>query len=227
MHNLLEILPYELIKIICDVIDPKILVDICIRNGKKISDLYHLNYDRITTYWWTQKSIDLIKNNDFYGVRYHMTLELDLTMNDNWYLKIACQLGSMVMLKYLAKNVNLTIDENCGIILASENGHLNAVKFLVEKGADIKAQNNLAVILACANGKIDIVKYLTLLGADITAQDNIAMRLAKFNGHTDIIKYLISQGVSEDTNDDELIVGYSYYIRGELDAGFNFFDRLS
>jgi ankyrin repeat protein len=202
MPNLLEILPYELIKIICDIIDPKTLVDICIRNGergepKKISNLYHLNYDRITTYWWLETTIDLIKNNDFYGVRYHMTLELDLTVNDNWYLKLACQLGSMVMIKYLSKNIDITTNDNIAVIIASENGHLPIIKYLVNHGANVKAQDNEAIVRACSEGHLDVVEYLTLSGADITVGDNLPMRVAQTFGHTHVVNYLASKGTPQ------------------------------
>jgi hypothetical protein len=49
--------------------------------------------------------------------------------------------------------------------LASGEGHLETVKYLVSLGADIKAQNNSAVIEASGGGHLETVKYLVSLGA--------------------------------------------------------------
>ena len=60
------------------------------------------------------------------------------------------------------------------VILASQNGHLETVKYLVSLEADIKANDNYAVIVASENGYIETVKYLVSLGSDIKADDNFA-----------------------------------------------------
>jgi len=43
---------------------------------------------------------------------------------------------------------------------------------------------------ASQNGHLDIVKYLVMHGADKTAQNNCAARWAKKYNHTDIVEYL-------------------------------------
>jgi ankyrin repeat protein len=47
---------------------------------------------------------------------------------------------------------------------------------------------------ASENGHLDVVKYLVSQGADITADDNYAVRWASFYGHLEVVKYLVSQG---------------------------------
>ncbi|CAK9253192.1 unnamed protein product, partial [Sphagnum jensenii] len=52
---------------------------------------------------------------------------------------------------------------------AAEKGHLDVVKYLVEKGADVKAANKYGYTplhWAASSGKLDIVKYLVEKGAD-------------------------------------------------------------
>jgi hypothetical protein len=44
--------------------------------------------------------------------------------------------------------------------LASRHGHLEVVKYLVEHGADIHAEDDYALVLACRKGHFEIVKYL-------------------------------------------------------------------
>ena len=52
--------------------------------------------------------------------------------------------------------------------MASENGHLEVVKYLCEAGADIRSEDDCAVQWASENGHIQVVEYLISLGADIT-----------------------------------------------------------
>ena len=45
----------------------------------------------------------------------------------------------------------------------SENGHIEVVRYLVEKGADIHAQNDYALIAASFIDHIEVVNYLKSL----------------------------------------------------------------
>ncbi len=64
-------------------------------------------------------------------------------------------------------------DTFCGsssLILASAEGHLEVVKYLVSEGADIHAENDCAARWASRKGHLEVVKYLVLEGADIHAE---------------------------------------------------------
>ena len=53
---------------------------------------------------------------------------------------------------------------------ASENGHLEIVKYLVERGADLNAKANsksTALIYAYKEDHLEIVKYLVEHGANV------------------------------------------------------------
>ncbi|RLA64541.1 MAG: ankyrin repeat domain-containing protein, partial [Epsilonproteobacteria bacterium] len=47
---------------------------------------------------------------------------------------------------------------------AANRGHLNIVKFLVDKGADIHVCNDLALKWASDKGHVDVVEYLKSCG---------------------------------------------------------------
>ena len=76
--------------------------------------------------------------------------------------------------------------------LASENGHLETVKFLIESKADIEAKDNLfgktALHLASENGHLETVKFLIENKANINPKDD--------NGNTalEVVKFLITNG---------------------------------
>ena len=77
---------------------------------------------------------------------------------------------------------------------ASSNGHLEVVKYLVEQGADIHANDDLSLISASNNGHLELVKYLVEQGADIHAHNDLSLRWARQRGHTEVADYLVSQG---------------------------------
>ena len=80
------------------------------------------------------------------------------------------------------------------LFTACELRHLDVVKYLVEKGADIHAANDYALRYASFNGHLDVVKYLVEKGANIHAVDDYALRYAADNGRLDVVKYLVEKG---------------------------------
>ena len=111
----------------------------------------------------------------------------------NRALMSASEEGHLEIVKYLVENgADVTVEDNFPVRSASEDGHLSVVKYLTEHGADITATNNFAVIHASRNGHLPVVKYLVEHGADITAQDNQAVRYASENAHLPVVKYLRS-----------------------------------
>ena len=77
---------------------------------------------------------------------------------------------------------------------ASKNGYLDVVKFLVNKGANIHADDDGSIRLASISGHLDIVKFLVSEGANIHARDDGAVQWASYIGHFEVVKYLISRG---------------------------------
>ena len=94
---------------------------------------------------------------------------------------------------FLSKNlvpIHYNYTKDTALIYASENGYLPLVKYLLNDGADIHAEDNAAVRWASARGHLPVVKYLVEHGADITAQDNFALKWAQRNKHLDVETYI-------------------------------------
>ncbi len=99
------------------------------------------------------------------------------------------------------KKLNLNLEDirsidNYALRWASTNGHLEVVKFLIDKGLtleDIRSQDNSAFIWASYFGNLEIVKYLVNKGLtldDIRSQDNLAFRYASRNAYLEVVKFL-------------------------------------
>jgi len=92
------------------------------------------------------------------------------------------------------------IDQGSALNTAARKGHLDAVKLLLEKGADINAQTNgqgSAINAAARNGHVNMVKFLLEKGADINLQNNrqgSALNAAARKGHLDVVKFLLEKG---------------------------------
>lgn len=81
---------------------------------------------------------------------------------------------------------------------AAWGGQLEVVKYLVERGADVNAENgggSTALHLAAAYGQLEVVKYLVGQGAIVTATDNrgrTPRSEALVGGHPAVVRYLDS-----------------------------------
>ena len=105
----------------------------------------------------------------------------------------ACKEGNLVLVESLLESIKIRTLHS-SVWMASENGHLEVVKYLVENGADFRVLDNRAVRHASVNGHIEVVKYLVEKGADFRARDNHAVTAASANGHLEVVKYLVEKG---------------------------------
>ena len=65
------------------------------------------------------------------------------------------------------------------------------VKYLIEHGANIHANNDAALGTSAAAGHLSIVKYLVEHGANIHANNDYALRITTEHGHSEIATYLM------------------------------------
>lgn len=77
--------------------------------------------------------------------------------------------------------------------------NLGKVKYLIESGVDINADNGGFLREASGGGKLEIVKFLIEKGANVNAKDNdgfIALKFASGRGWLEVVKYLVANGAN-------------------------------
>lgn len=90
---------------------------------------------------------------------------------------------------------------------AAVNGHLDVLKYLVDKkGADISKENDITLRYTSFNGHTDVVKYLVEKGANIHVLDDFPLRHAAINGHLDTVKYLVDNGANIHADDEKYVL---------------------
>lgn len=105
-------------------------------------------------------------------------------------LQRAAEVGNLEMMNYFfSKGVKVS---SLALIVDYRYGNLEAVKLLVEKGADVDFQQrwgHTALMVAAKDGHVDVVKYLLEQGANLFLKDrnnDTAMNIATENEQDDI-----------------------------------------
>ena len=126
-----------------------------------------------------------------------------------------CFTGETKNVKNLVKNVgevrNDVVnvhdeDGNTALIIASSQGHLEIVEFLIASGADLNQTStknggqppgHTALIMSSRNGHLKVVKALIAAGANVNAENYsgaTALIITAQLGHLEIVKVLIASG---------------------------------
>lgn len=108
----------------------------------------------------------------------------------------AAEEGQLSIIQHCVENLNedIKIDEDSVLTHASENGHLEVVKYALEKGCDIHASTDYALRWTSARGHFSVVEHLIKQGANIHAYDDDALAHAAHQGHYEIVKLLVEAG---------------------------------
>ena len=122
--------------------------------------------------------------------------------DDNIDLLLASYHGDLAEIADLffksIRNVNIKGKNNVTpLILASQQGNLDVVAFLLDKGArvnDVMTDGKTALLMACKNGHTEIVELLLKRGADQSLKCNrqTPRDIASSNGNTEMVKILDS-----------------------------------
>jgi ankyrin repeat protein len=96
------------------------------------------------------------------------------------------------------------------LLQAAEDGNVDKVQKLLDKGANIEATNDdgwTPLHWACRNGCVEVVEMLLDKRANIEARDNggwTPLHEACYKGHVEVVKLLLDKGTNIEATDDDL-----------------------
>jgi len=96
------------------------------------------------------------------------------------FREIDCALHRNICDRYCGCHLRLSASELV-LSFCVVNGHLEAVKYLVSIGTDIRLRNDRALKLSAESGYVDIFKYLDSLGANLDVLYDVPMHTMIIN----------------------------------------------
>ena len=125
-------------------------------------------------------------------------------------LFIACDVGSLPIVKLLVENAGAKLDLACGpvsatpLLIACQRGCYEIVQLLLYAGANLAVETDrgaTAMSFACQHGHLTVVRCLLKSGASpnqITKLGTTALSYAAKEGHVDVVKCLVEAGAVVD-----------------------------
>lgn len=132
----------------------------------------------------------------------------------NVTLTVAAMLGDKIEIQRLLAagcdvNAKEADDGLTPLMGAAAQGHVDAARLLIEKGADVHATDSkgrAALTMAAGSGHADIVELLVDKGADVDGKDKggeTALMRAARRGHSLIVHLLLHSGADVNTKDNK------------------------
>jgi len=112
----------------------------------------------------------------------------------------------------VAKNTNIPDGlRKTSLHFASAQGHVGAVRSLLDKGADINKRNTkheTALYVASNGGKLEVLKLLIEYGAEVNSPNKLGwtpLHTASHSGYHDIAELLLDHGADINPQDQDLL----------------------
>lgn len=108
----------------------------------------------------------------------------------------ACAETDWSDIEFLNEEIGMDLTESVYLKVAAKYGQTEVIKYLVQQGSDIHAENDAALHTAVINDQLKSVQCLVTLGADVHALDERAIKDAARNDFLEIVKFLAGSGAS-------------------------------
>lgn len=145
-----------------------------------------LSLDQLKDYMLISKSTyNLFKKSEYYyEIKIFKEKKIKISIEN------ICKYGTLKLLKSYFKNRTLT-NYNYYFTIATRYGHLNIVKYLNSKSLNIKEKNEM-LFLASSEGHINIIYFLIFYYSYELTQVNWAIYNAATRGHLHMTQFLVS-----------------------------------
>ena len=136
-----------------------------------------------------EKAIKLIKE----GV--------DTSFHQHHAFRCACANGHKEIVEILYPHVTCGDALGSGLIMASDKGHIETVRFLLSEKVNVEAKNGAPLLKACASKQYAVVEFLVKQGANIEARNGHAFLHSVKTGNFKMMQLLIDNGADFYTRD--------------------------
>jgi ankyrin repeat protein len=203
------------INLTIDIVDQNLLNHICISilsKNEKESVLFLIQNDKIHTSL-SLNLFEFIVNNKFFDLFLQLDFnKYNIHINDDYALRMASRNGHIEAVKFLVKKGSkIHTQDDYALRWSSHNGHIEVIKFLVENDANIHAQDDCSLRWASKYGYLEVVKFLIENGANIHADDDCALNWSIKFGYIDVVKFLIENGADIRKINDNTLIFSSQY----------------
>jgi ankyrin repeat protein len=135
---------------------------------------------------------------------------------DHAFIKSATY-GNLEITEYLLqKGANIYADNGSALYWSIINGHLYIAQYLIVNGIDIHIHDDGPLRLSADCGHLSMVEYLIDLGADVHAQNDFAFRSSAKKGHLEIVRYLVEHGADIHACEDEVLKYCAKHRKSEI-----------
>lgn len=123
-----------------------------------------------------------------------------------WRMLDECEVKAMDNARMLIeRGADLHAEDDIALAQGAWAGDSDFIRFLLDRGADVNAAGGRALRTAALHGHLKIVRMLHEAGGDIHAGNGEALIAAAENGYMDIVTYLVENGVRPDGPDHPAI----------------------
>ncbi len=141
-----------------------------------VLDIYRIFYHSMTrSEFKNYKLLNIIGKYGSYDILKYMHDRHQLSDMNN-IAQVATFYGHFKIVKFLLDNYPDELNINQLVISACENGSIQMVKFVIEKGIDINTIGNNCLQHAILSGNTDLLDYLTNIGCRLTSLENFFMK---------------------------------------------------
>lgn len=119
-----------------------------------------------------------------------------------YLLYIACHLGHLEIVKYLAQFSSKCQLENA---IYNATTHYDIFEYLLSTGVNINKSYTKLLGRACEDGCCDVIRYLINIGIDIHGSNNMAFRMAYMRKRIDVLKILLDTIQDSNRIDDSFM----------------------
>ena len=124
----------------------------------------------------------------------------DIHVYDDWSIYSATENGHVEVVKFLAERSD-SIPSDLSLY-AAKQGNVELLKFFHSKNLDLRYSDDHPFRLAAEGGHLECVKFLYDFGADIRNKNERALKKAVGNGHFNVVKFLVEKGVDVHVDND-------------------------